>query len=347
MNQALCTKRIIPLILSLAVIFSTPLWGAEEGSDGAGEGGVFEAEPAVRRVTLIGYTRARHVMDIVSEEEGRCVKVEADVGDTIGRAGSFCVLDSTFIDLALEKNRVDQKRLENLIAYQLKEVTRFEKLVGRESAAQSTLDSLQNKLDQHEFELQALKTEEARLRERRERHVIRVPSGWTVVERAVEPGEWISAGTHLGRAGDYRKLLVPFSLSPEEYSTLRRLAGSAKLYFPDEGESGVTMEAAVERISPAFDPETRKISVDLAVGLGLSEMRGGLRAELELALNDPSGAVFVPRSAVLERYDEFWMLRENGEEVQVVLLGNDSEDRARVRSPEVKAGQRFKVQVEP
>jgi multidrug resistance efflux pump len=121
-------------------------------------------------------------MDILSEEGGRCTRVAADIGDTIGKDGVFAMLDKTFIDLAIAENRVDQGRVENRIAYYAKEVRRYERLVGRKTAAQSTLDELRNKLDQSEFELQALKVEEANLKERRERHLIRVPPGWTSTE---------------------------------------------------------------------------------------------------------------------------------------------------------------------
>jgi RND family efflux transporter MFP subunit len=324
------------------------LWADKGGEEQPwGQGEIFAAKPAMRRVTLTGYTRARHTMDIVSEEADRCVKVEADVGDTIGEAGVFCELDTTFIDLAIEKNRVDQKRVENRLAYDIKEVRRFEKLVERDSAAQSTLDAHQNKVDQSEFELQALKTEEANLKERRERHVIRLPSGWAITERTVEPGQWVPAGTYLGKAGDFRKLLVPFSLSFEEYRALKELNGRPAMDFPDEGKKGITLEAKVERISPAFDPETRKISVDLSVQEGLSQMRGGLRAILTLEIADGSDTVLVPTSAVSERYEAFWLTRENGEQVRVVLLDHGPQNTSRVRSAEVKAGDRFKVQPEP
>jgi len=346
MNRVMKGEFIVLLCLLTTVLSSIPLWAFEEDKKPWVQDGIFAARPATRQVTLIGYTRARHVMDIVSEESDRCVKVAADVGDTIGEDGIFCMLDTTFMDLSIEKNRVDQERVENRIGYEIKEVRRFEELVGRESAAQSKLDELQNRVDQSGFELETLETEETHLKERRERHVIRVPAGWTITERTVEPGQWIQAGALLGKGGDFRRLLVPFSLSPEEYSAVKRLRGTAKLRFPDEGEEGITLEAKVERISPAFDPETRKMSVDLCVSKGLSHMRGGLRAELDLQLSDPSEAVLVPAGAVLERYEEFWLTRENGEQVRVVLLGNGMEGTARVRSPEVKAGQRFKAEAE-
>lgn len=297
----------------------------------------------MREVRLIGYTRARHVMDIVSEEAGRCSRVAADIGDVVGKDGVFAALDNTYIDLAIDKNRVDQERLKNMIAYRAKEVRRCEKLVERETAAEATLDELRNKLDQSEFELDALKVEEANLKERRTRHLVRVPPGWTVIERRVEPGEWVSVGKCVGKVGDFQTLLVPFSLSPEEFNALGELKGTTELRFADEDENGLTLKASVERISPAFDPQTRKISVDLAVRRGLPHMRGGLRAELILELPDASGAVVVSTSALSERYEEFWLTRPNGEQVRVVLLSHGPQNTSRVRSPEVKAGDTFRL----
>jgi RND family efflux transporter MFP subunit len=341
-------RTLMGLVCLLSPVFvPVPLWAGDEAGKPWVENGIFAARPASRQVTLFGYTRARHVMDIVSEESDRCVKVAADVGDTIGKDGIFSVLDTTFMDLSIEKNQVDQERVGNRIAFEMKEVRRFKELVGRDSAAQSRLDELQNRLDQSRFELETLKTERAHLKERRERHIIRVPVGWTITQRTVEPGQWVQAGALLGKAGDFRRLLVPFSLSPEEYSAVRKWQKPVKLRFPDEGEEGTLLEATLERISPAFDPQTRKISVDLSVQKGLSHMRGGLRAVLILEIPDGSGSVLVPTSALSERYEALWLTREDGERVRVVLLDHAPQKTSRVRSAEVKPGDRFKVRLEP
>jgi RND family efflux transporter MFP subunit len=282
-------------------------------------------------------------MDIVSEEAGRCVRVVADVGDQIKKDGLFAVLDTTFIDLSLKKNRVEQERLKSLIAYNGKEVRRYEELVERETAAQSTLDSLQNKLDQAQFQIQALQVQEAELRERQSRHHIRVPPGWSIIERTVEPGEWVSVGSSLGKAGDFRILIVPFSMSPAEYSALKKLDNKVELVFPDLDEKPLAVEASLERISPAFDPETRKINLELTISGNLPEKRGGLRTELSLEIPDPSGAVLVPSSAVAERYEEFWLTRVNGDRVRVLFLGDGPDNTYRVRSPELRPGDRLKA----
>lgn len=307
-------------------------------------GEVVVAKPAMHRVTLTGYTRARYVMDIVSEEAGRCVKVTADVGDQIGKNGLFTVLDTTFIDLALKKNQVDQERLMNMIAFHAKEVGRFEKLVERETAAQSRLDEIQNKLDQAKFQIKTLKVQETELKERRSRHFIRIPQGWSIIQRDVEPGEWVSVGKHLGKAGDFRTLLVPFALSPEEYHALKRIEGPIQLSQPSVDHNTTSLKASMARISPAFDPETRKINVELVVTETLTENRGGLRTELTLEMVDPSGAVLIPAAAVAERYEEFWLTRANGEKIRVLFLGDGPDNTYRVRAAKLNPGDKFRLQ---
>ena len=231
-----------------------------------------------------------------------------------------------------------------MIAFHAKEVGRFEKLVERETAAQSRLDELQNKLDQAEFQIKTLIVQETELKERRGRHHIKIPQGWSVIQREVEPGEWVAVGKHLGKAGDFRTLLVPFALSPEEYRTLKNLKEPTELFFPSEGQNTISLRASLGRVSPAFDPETRKINVELAVTETLSVNRGGLRAELTFDMPDPSGAVLIPAAAVVERYEEFWLTRANGEKLRVLFLGGGPDNTYRVRASELKPGDKFRIQ---
>ena len=141
--------------------------------------------------------------------------------------------------------------------------------------------------------------------------------------------------------GDYRSLLVPFALSMAEYQALQQLGERASLNLPQQGE---TVPARLLRVSPAFDETSRKVQVELEISEGIDKPRGGIRAELTLAIPLNSGAVMVPESALLQRYEQYWLRRPGGEDVRVVYLGREEGAEGslvRVVSPEVRAGDRF------
>ena len=332
----MASLRALILSAGLALALVLPAPAAQQAPPPSGR--VVTAQPATRLLTFSGFTRARAKLRLVSEVAGRCLKVFYDMGDTIGKKGVFAVLDGTFTRLKLEVNQVEQKRLASRVAYLAKDTRRYRQLVQRGSEAPSRLERQEDQLAQATLQLAALNIQAKILRERLARHVIKAPPGWRVIKRQVEPGQWVGVGGQVALLGDFRTLLVPLALSPDEFSQLRRLKGGITVYLP---HLHLRVPAKLERLSPAFDPATRKIAVELELGPGLREKRGGLMVELELRAPDPSGAVLLPAGAVTERYQEHWVTRQDGQQVRVVLLGPGPEGTVRVTSPRIKPGQRF------
>jgi RND family efflux transporter MFP subunit len=298
----------------------------------------FVAQSAARRSSLTGFTRARNSMTLVSEESGRVAEVLADVGDTLGKNGLFAELDTTFIQLDLVANRTDQERLKSDLDYNKKEMDRYQTLVQNRTAAQSTLDS---NIRAHQSALQQLRAkqvEERVLMERMKRFSLTGPSGWKVVTRYIEPGEWITKGEKVAELGRYDVLLVPFALASEEYRALKTMGDTVQLQLTD---LGVTIPAKVARVSPGFDAQSRKINVDLEITKGDFDFRGGIRTELTIDLPDPGGAVIVPKSALVKAYEEYFLLTPNGERVRVVLLGSGDDDTRRVSGSDIRPGDVF------
>jgi multidrug efflux pump subunit AcrA (membrane-fusion protein) len=179
------------------------------------------------------------------------------------------------------------------------------------------------------------------LEERLRRTRVAAPQGWKVTGRAVEPGQWVKDGEVVGQVADFSVLLVPFALTPEQHAALSTAGNNIRLRLLDLDRE---IAARIYRTNPGFDPATRKIAVDLALDGDVEPQRGGLRVQLSLALPERTGAVMLPEAAVEESYEEFWVTREAGERVRVMVLGrNRGEDGARVRisAPEIAPGDRF------
>ncbi|MCT4626708.1 HlyD family efflux transporter periplasmic adaptor subunit [Halodesulfovibrio sp.] len=299
---------------------------------------VFVAKAAKRHVKMTGFTRPRKVITISSEENARCLKVYADVGDSIGKEGIFAKLDPTFIDLDILRNLDKQQANQTAVTFYKKEAGRYRTLIEKKHAAQTTLDALERDLESAREAADALKVEELILREHKKRHSIVAPEGWKVIERYIEPGELVGVGDELAKIGDFNVLLVPLALTPSELITLQKMK-KIVVNLPELGEK---VEARIEHISPDYDPGMRKIKVDLAIEKFPIEKRGGIRADLHLPMDEAKGAVVVPESALVQGYEEAYLVRENGEEVPVIIMGNGGKDGAkRVRSKDISAGERF------
>jgi RND family efflux transporter MFP subunit len=302
------------------------------------------AEPAVRAISLSGFTRARARLRVVAETPGLVQEVLHDIGDTIGEDGSFGRLDDTFIRLELDEVQVEQERLHAQIDYDEREVKRYRKLARQNNASASQLDTLEQTLRDNRHELRVLEVRQRILEERLARTRIRAPAGWQLTGRDLEPGQWVTAGENVGKAADFSALIVPFALTPEQHATLISSDEGIRLRLPD---LRLEVAATVYRTNPGFDPVTRKIAVDLEIRDRVEPRRGGLRTQLSLHLPERTGAVMLPPDAVERSYEELWVTREDGARLRVMLLGSSQGrdgERLRVASPDIEPGQRFRRQ---
>lgn len=321
-------RKVIFLILIL-ILVSVEVAHSEK---------VFVAKAAKRHVHMTGFTRPRTVITISSEENARCLAVYADIGDAIKSDGLFARLDPTFIDLDIRRNLDKQQANDSMVNFYSKEADRYRTLIAKEYAAQTTFDALERDLDFAREDSDALKIEELILREHKKRLLIVAPVGWRVIERYIEPGELVRNGDELAKIGNFNVLLVPLALTPPELITLQKMK-KIEMVLPELNEK---ISARIEHISPDFDPDMRKIQVNLAIDEFPIEKRGGVRAELYLPMPEAKGAIIVPNSALVQGYEEAFLVRETGEEVPVIVMGNGNEQGTkRVRSNDITAGDRF------
>ena len=325
-----------PLLLPILVLAGFTVT-AQEG------GHVVTAESAFEETTLTGFTRARARMQLTTEVAGRCKDVYADVGD-VPPSGVFAQLDTTFTALDLEQNQRRQDRARNNLAYLNKELKRFDDLLQKRTISQSAFDELEQRRDQARLELAELETGSKILKERAERHSLKVPKGWRIISRLVEPGQWVNTGTVVAEAGDYRKLYIPFALEERAWRHLKAAGAEITLSLPDYG---VTVNADMERTSPAFDETTRKVKLELAVSEGMPDLRGGIRVEWRLRLGARPGEVLVPEHCLERRYDAWWLTREDGERMEVRLISQDTGGKSRVIGDGLKPGDRLISQEAP
>ena len=298
-------------------------------------------KPASRHIKITGFSRAQAKMPLISEVSGKVVKVYADIGEPIPKSGLFACLDDTFVNIDIQREQNEISRHYVDIKFYQKEVDRYQKLVKKQSSAVSVLDNQRRKLDESKKSASIASIRKKRLQELKKRHCIKAPPGWLVIDRQVEPGQWINKGEVLGHAGNYTQLTIPLTLSLQELQALKQNQDKLQLYFPDVK---VKVPARIENISPAFDEKTRKIRVDLIIDKFPANVRGGMRCELILDIPDSKHhAWLIDRNALEERFEEYWLERKDGKRIRVKLLGSPTDKYVKISAAEIKPGDQFKL----
>ena len=281
-----------------------------------------EVRKSYQAVSLIGFTRSRAAVQLISEEKGRFETIDVDVGDLIDERQRFGCLDVTFVDLNIAANKARQEKFRADLSYFNRQKRRVADLVKKHTSSESELDNLSRQAQGAKADLREADVQLSEFLEHKKRHCIEAKQGWAVTERLVDPGQWVNMGDPVGKVADFSVLHIPFALSNSEYKALKQEKDNLKVRLLDDN---LTVQASIAQINPSFDEKTRKISIELSVGEGVPEKRGGLRVELILQITDKTRAVLVPASAVKKRYEQYWIILADGTELAVTYLGDLTE----------------------
>jgi multidrug efflux pump subunit AcrA (membrane-fusion protein) len=331
-------KRGIFILLLLFAAY--PAWGASA---------TLVVGKARQEVELTGYTRSKTEVTLSSEVSGKVLAVAYEVGDVVGTE-PFVQIDPTFVDYSIKLARRAVEQLDAALAqndsrvgFLRREFARIDTLYRNKSAPQQRRDQIRQDLDQAALERRSLlarkaaeQTRLAELLERRKRHDIYSPAGWRVSARNVDPGEIVTPSMQLAVVGDYRRLVVPLSVTPAELAAIRSLGN----FFTVRLDSRKA-QAQIRWVNPQFNERTRKVSIELLIAEWTGEHRGGLVMRLPVAV--PAPGLSVPKAAVVNRYENPRVrLKDTGEEVPVLVLGETNSHLRIAENPKLRPGMALK-----
>lgn len=304
----------------------------------------FELQPYLRTITLTGFTYPRQEITVTSEVSGRCLEIFGDIGDPVPENEELVKIDTTFIQLEIEANRIAQQQTRRQLEQEEKSLMRYTTLLSQKSTPQARLDEVNLAADLNRLTLQKLKNDAARLHEKLARHTLTAPKGWQIIERYTEPGEFIQAGRPVVRLGDFQSLLVPLAMTYSELQAISRQQ-QLSLYLPDIDKH---VTATVYRSSPIFDAATRKIQIDLIINTSQLEkpktLRGGMRVDLQFESPETTRSFVVPKSALISRYEATWLVQPDDLRIQVIYLGTtDNGESAIVSGESLLPGQTYQT----
>ncbi|HKX80082.1 MAG TPA: efflux RND transporter periplasmic adaptor subunit [Novosphingobium sp.] len=247
------------------------------------------------KIEANGTLAARREMPVgVAGEGGQIARVLVEPGDWVRAGQVLAVIDRSVqtqqqasqaaqIEVAAADARLAQANLDRAL-----------KLVDRGFISKADVDRLRATRDAAAARVRVARAQLGETRALTNRLDVVAPAAGLVLERKVEPGQVVSAGTgvlfRLARGGEMELLA---RLSEDDLAKVS--AGVAAMVVPVG--SGKRFSGQVWQVSPVIDPQNRQGSVRIALAYA-PELRPGGFASTEI-LSGSVVAPLLPESAVL------------------------------------------------
>lgn len=308
-------RRLIFIVLGglvvvvLAILFLMPGGGGgETAGSGAGgaEGGPPRDLPTVsvlvpgsqnvsNVISATGTLAARRELPVgVAGEGGQVTRVLVDAGDWAGRGQVLAVIDQSVQTQQVQSARANVEVARADLALAQANLDRSLQLVERGFISQADIDRLTATRDAARARVNVAQAQLSELRARTGRLAIRAPAAGLILERNVEPGQVVSAGSPpLFRMASGGEMEMNARVSE---SDLARLSVGQRATVTPVGTTD-QFEGQIWQLSPTIDPQSRQGTASIALRYDRALRPGGFAGARIV-----SGAItapMLPESAVL------------------------------------------------
>jgi RND family efflux transporter MFP subunit len=349
--------------------------GSEENALPNVQSAIAQQKSLRQPITEKGDTAPQQVVSLRSQAEGRLEQLTADVGDPVEKGQVLAQLNDNLLQTNIaeaeaelasrlaEVNRArnqvknakiqleqaqaqaqqaqaDARRLQNLakqgaIPEQEAEVAQTEAIVAQKQvrAAREQIQIEQDAVATAQEQVQVQRSIIAQAKERLSYSTLKSPITGVVLERVTDPGNLIQPGDEVLSIGNFEKVKVEVVVSELALSEIDPgQQVNVKLdAFPNESYTG-----RVTRISPAANPQTRQVPVEVTLPNPEGRIGSGLLARVSFP-RQTTEQVVIPETALQE---------ETENNTATIFTLNTTTQPPTVEAQTVQLGDRANNQVE-
>ncbi len=293
-------RQIINFTIILFVLFLTsPLFAAQDKPQGMPPAQVVVAEVTAGMIAheseFIGTVYYKEVSDVASDVSGKVEVVNFEEGERVKKGHMLVKLSSDLLKKTLQAARADYERILSDLKKAKKDLMRAEALYKEELLSEESYDGKIFSVESLEKKSASLQADVERLEAELYKKAIRAPFEGIVVQKHVDRGEWLFAGSTVATiAGDtYVDIIaeVPGSI-------IRHIKKGMETKIIVGGDQ---ISGKIIAVIPRGDISTRTFPVKIRAINSLS-LAEGMEARVTLPIGEKEKTFTVPRDAVITVY---------------------------------------------
>jgi len=221
---------------------------------------------------------------LAAQNSGIVKAINFEIGDKVNINKTLVQIDADILNAQIQSAKATATSTK-------RDYERYTKLLENKSISQKEFDDIKVKYIAAKSTLQELQIQAVKKR-------IKAPYNAVVVERHVDLGEWVNAGSPAVTVVDTSKVEITFNIP------LSVINGLKKNDIYDVTVANNSLKAKLIAAIPAGDKLTRTFPVKFKADIKDGFVFDGQEAKVSLSKNGKTEALVVPRDAVIKRFGQ-------------------------------------------
>lgn len=233
---------------------------------------------------FVGTLKFDRSSSLAAQNSGVVKSINFELGDVVKKGTTLVQIDADILNAQVESaraNALNSKR----------DYERYTKLLENKSISQKEFDDVKLKYITSRSTLKELEVQLSKKK-------IRTPYSGIVVEKNINLGEWVNAGTVVAKVVDTSKAEITFNVP------LNVINGLKKDDIYEITVDNKILKAKLLAAIPSGDKLTRTFPVKFKADLNENFVFDGQEAKVSLSKNGKTEALIVPRDAVIKRFGQ-------------------------------------------
>ncbi|MFK2822995.1 efflux RND transporter periplasmic adaptor subunit [Malaciobacter sp. WC5094] len=235
---------------------------------------------------------------LAAQNSGLVKKVNFEVGDKVSKGKVLVQIDDDLLTAQINAAKANLNIAKNEQKNSSKDYNRYKKLLESKSITQKEYDDSLLKSNSSKSNVKALEAKLKELTIQSQKKRIKAPFSGVVVEKSVNLGEWVSAGSKIAKIVDTSKAEITFNIPLEIVDGLRM----GDMYDIKIGKKVV--KAKLSSVIPNGDKLTRTFPVKFKANVENIFVFDGQEAKVSLSKDAIKQALVLPRDAVIKRFGQ-------------------------------------------
>lgn len=235
---------------------------------------------------------------LAAQNSGVVKSIYFKVGDKVKKNKTLVQIDADVLNAQIKAVRANLKVAKDEQSNSSKDYNRYKKLIESKSITQKEYDDALLKSNSSSGNVQALEANLKELRIQSDKKGIKAPFSGVIVEKSINLGEWVDAGTPVAKIVDTTKAEFIFNVPLSIVNGLK----VGDTYDIKVGEKFISSRLAA--IIPNGDKLTRTFPVKFVADIKDVFVFDGQQAKVELSKDAKKEAFLLPRDSVIKRFGQ-------------------------------------------